>query len=603
MSDIAITFTVAGVMIVLFISNRVPVAPVALSGALVLFATGVLDLQETLGGFGDSAVLFIASLFVVSAALQTSGVAAWAGQRLVRKAGESRTRLVLLTMLMVAGMTALIGTGGAVAALLPVVVLAAVRLHVAPSQLMMPLAFGAHAGSMLMLTGSLVNVLVSDAATDIGLAPFGFFEPALIGVPLLAGAIVITVLFGERLLPTRGGRGLPPDLSRHSRTLAADYQIAEGMHELEIAPGSAYSGMARLATEKLMERQNRPDLSFIAIRPRSARAAVLGAGDRILMRGDAAAVAAFAQEKGLVPSAEPPELQQTLFNSTSGLAEVVLPPRSGLIGERVFAGMVTESGDLMILGVQRRGAPLPPGEVTLAAGDTLLLQGGWDALERHIRDPDVLVVTPPEAIRSQAIPFGAGSRRAVLIVAVMIAAMASGAVPNVIAGLVAACAAVLVGVLTLEQAYRAVKLNSLIMIAAMIPLATAMYKTGAAYVLADLLVETIGGASPVALLAALFALAALLAQVASSTASALIVIPVAVAAAVATGVPPQGALMAVAVGATSCYLTPIASSACLMVQGPGGYRFGDYWKLGLPLMLWAFLVAIVLVPIFWPVNR
>jgi di/tricarboxylate transporter len=606
MSDLAITFSVLGAMVALFVANRIPAAPVALAGLLVLYFAGVLDTTETLAGFGDSAVIFIASLFVVSAALQASGVTAWVGKRLIAQAGESRNRLLAFTMLLAAGITALVGTSAAVTALLPVVILATLRLGHRPSKLMMPLAFAAHAGSMLLLTGSLTNVLVSDAAVDLGLPPLGFFGPTVLGLPILAGTIAIVLLFGERLLPERAGRGLPPDLSRHHRTLAAQYELVRQLHQLEIAPGSAYAGMAKAALSRVMERNNRPDFALIAIRPRDADAPLLRAGDRLLVRGTPEAVATFATEAGLQPSAEPPEpadIQQALFNAREGFAEVVLPPRSGLIGERVFPGQITESGDLMILGIQRHGEPLGPGEVTLAAGDTLLLQGEWEKLDRRIRDPDVLVVASPEAIRSQAVPLGRGSRRAVAILAGMVALMAAGAVPNVMAALTAACAMVLARVLTLDQAYRAVKLNSLIMIASLLPVATAMYKTGAAMLIAEWLAGGVGAVGPFSLLASLFLVAAASAQVIGGTAATLVVIPIAVAAAGATGISPMPALMAVAVGATACFLTPVASSACLMVQAPGGYRFGDYWKLGLPLLLWSFIVATLLIPLFWPTGR
>ncbi|HYI22314.1 MAG TPA: SLC13 family permease, partial [Candidatus Limnocylindrales bacterium] len=219
MSDITISFAILGLVVVLFVSNRVPVGIVALIAALSLWATGVLDLSEALAGFGDPTVLFIASLFVISEALDASGVTAWAGQQLLDRAGTDRTRLVVLTMLLVAAITALISVNGAVAALLPVVVVLAVRTGRLPSQLLIPLVFGAHAGSMLALTGTPVNVIVSEAAIEAGAAGFGFFEFALAGIPLLISGIVAVVLLGPRLIPERTPEQLPPDLSRHGETL------------------------------------------------------------------------------------------------------------------------------------------------------------------------------------------------------------------------------------------------------------------------------------------------------------------------------------------------------------------------------------------------
>src|SRR6185436_9444269 len=186
MSDETTTFLILGAVIAVFVWDKLPVAIVAIGVALSLWATGVLDLQQALAGFGDPAVIFIAALYVVSEGLDSTGVTAWAGQELIARAGESRTRLIVLMMLLVGVLTALISVNGAVAALLPVVAVMAVRLRMSPSQILMPLAFGAHAGSLLALTGSPVNVIVSEYADDAGVGRFGFFEFALVGIPLLA---------------------------------------------------------------------------------------------------------------------------------------------------------------------------------------------------------------------------------------------------------------------------------------------------------------------------------------------------------------------------------------------------------------------------------
>ncbi|WLB56599.1 SLC13 family permease [Bradyrhizobium japonicum] len=602
---ILITFAIIATMVLLFVSNRVPVAVVALSATLVLYATGILELSEALAGFGDTTILFIASLFVVSASLDSSGVTTWAGQVLIRYAGESRTRLLVLSMLLVAFLTALIGSGGAVAALLPVLVIVSVRLKRPPAQLMMPLAFASYSGSMLVLTGSLVNVLLSDAASDVGLAPFGFFEMTVIGVPLLAGTVAIVILFGDMLLPVRTSREMPEDLSHHSRMLTEQYKLFDQVYQLEITAASPYRGTLQAVLESRLERENHPELSFIAIRPRRQNSISwqhsLVEGDRLIMRGEQAAMDAFAEQHGLTPCQETiGKMREALFNDSHGFSEVVLPPRSRLIGETVFPGMVTESGDLIILGVQRGGENLGPGEAVLAAGDTLLLQGRWEALEEYGRDPNVLVVAAPDMIRSQARPLGTGSMRAIVILAVMVTLLATGVVPRVVAGLAAACAVILLRVLKIERAYRAINWNVLIMVASLIPLSTAMYKTGAAYLIADTLVAIVGNASPYALLAGLFLLTALIGQLISSTATTLIVIPIAIASAEAVGVSPRTALVTVAVAAAASFLTPIAASASLMVQGPGGYRFGDFWRMGLPLLLWFFLVGTFLVPMLWP---
>jgi di/tricarboxylate transporter len=519
MDDSTITFVVLGAAVALFVLDRWPVAIVALGVALALWATGVLSLEDALKGFGDPTVLFIASLFVVSEALDASGVTAWVGQELAARVGESRTKLMVYTMGLAALLTALINVNGAVAALVPVTVVMAVRTGRSPSQLMLPLAFAAHAGSLLALTGTPVNVITAEAAHDAGVGAFGFLEFSLVGVPLTLGVIAIVVLFGERLLPQRHPRSIAADFSGHARTLITQYQLDH-------------------------------------------------TADELMTRG-------------------------------SGVAEVVIPPRSALAGDRVFPGMTTESGDLAILAVQRGGDDLGPGESVLAEGDTLLLQGTWDALDANLEDPGVLVVDPPEQVRRQAVPLGAGAKRTLIVLAAMVVALATGVIPAAVAGLLAASAIVVSGVLTVEQAQRGISWTTVVLVGGMISLSTAMVSSGAATLLADRLVDVVGDAGPRALLLGLFLLTALLGQLISNMATALIVIPVAISAAAEMDVSAKPVLMAVTVSAAASFLTPVATPANLMVLGPGGYRFGDYWKLGLPMLVLFGLVATLLVPVFW----
>ena len=421
-------------------------------------------------------------------------------------------------MLLVAVLTALISVNGAVAALVPLAVVMAVRLGRPASQLLMPVAFAAHAGSLLVLTGSPVNVIVSGAAEDPGVGRFGYFDFAFVGVPLLIGTIAIVVLFGERLLPQRTPGIIPRDFGDHARTLVEQYDLD------------------------------------------------VGAGQ--------------------------------LMSRRSGAAEVVIPPRSALIGESVFPGMVTDSGDLVVVAAQRRGEDLlPPAE--LAAGDTLLLQGAWGALEEHLADPDVLIVDAPARVRRQAVPLGPGAKRALAVLAGMVVLLATGAVPPAVAGLLAACALVLLGVLTPEHAYRGVSWTTVVLVGGMISLSTAMTVTGAAETLADKLVDLVGDAGAHALLLGIVLLTVCLGQLISNMATALIMIPIAVSAAGELQVSPKPMLMAVAVAAAASFLTPVATPANLMVMAPGGYRFTDYWKLGLRLLVLFVVVATFLVPVIW----
>ncbi|MCB1370042.1 MAG: anion permease, partial [Rhodobacteraceae bacterium] len=249
--------------------------------------------------------------------------------------------------------------------------------------------------------------------------------------------------------------------------------------------------------------------------------------------------------------------------------------------------------------LQRQGIDLAPGQ-PLKKGDTLLLQGTWEALGTYIAPPEALVVDSPELVRRQVVPMGRNAAISLGIMAVMVVLLATGVVPAAAAGILAAGAVLLFGILNVEEIYRSINWTTVILVGAMMPLSTAITQTGAAKLMATYLIDAVGGFGPRALLAGLFILTGALGQVISNTATALIIIPISVVAAEQMGVSPQPVLMSVAVAAAASFLTPVATPTNLMVMEPGGYRFGDYWKFGLPMMLWFFLMAVFVVPLIWP---
>lgn len=520
MADSTIVFLILAAAVVAFISNRLPVAVVAVGVAISLWATGLLTLQEALAGFGDPTVLFIAALFIVADSLESTGVTTWISHQLLVRSGDGGSRIAVMLMATCALLTALITPNASVAALIPAAALIALRTRQPASHLMMPLAFAAHGGALLALTGSPVNVLVAEAAAESGTGHFGFMSFALVGVPLTIGIIAISALIGSKVLPARTGRSAPADFGALAAIYADSYDLDEDPKDL--------------------------------------------------------------------------------FTRTKGVAELIIPPRSPLIDEEFFSGMVTESGKFVVLGIQRQGDDLDPGVVRLRAGDTILVRGTWDALATRLPDdPDVLTIEEPDAVRRQVVKLGNGAKESLAVLGVMVIALATGAVPPAIAALLAAGALILLRVTTVELAYRSISWTTVILVAGMIPMSTAMQKTGAAELLANQLVGAVGGHSPYILLIGLFVMVAVMGQLISNTATALIVIPIGISAAAELGVSAMPVLMAINVAAAGALLTPVATPANMMVMEPGGYRFGDYWKLGLPLMGWFFIVSVFITPLIW----
>lgn len=519
MDPVVATLVVLVLAVVAFVSNRVPLGIVAIGVSLALYFTGVLTLTEALAGFGDPTVLFIAGLFVMSEALDATGVTAWAGQKVIARAGTTRAVLMIVIGMLVAGVSALISVNGAVAALLPLVVVVAAKAALPASHLLMPLAFAASAGSLLLLTGTPVNIIVSDFAEEAGERAFGYFEFALVGIPLVICTVLYLTFFSHRLLPQRDGAQMPLDLVRHARLLRQQYSL-----NLETA---------------------------------------------------------------------------IIMGPSSGVTEVVVPPRSPLIGTAVFPGMATADGDLVVLAARRGDAVHKGAPLTVQAGDSLLIQGSWDDLTRHSEAEGVLVVDDPRLLR-RGVPLGAGAKRTLVVLAFMVILLATGIVPPAVAALLAASALVLTRTVSVPQAYGSISWTTVVLIAGMIPLSTAFTKTGAADLIAGALLSMIGDAGPTAALAVLCLLTLVLSQLISNAATVLITAPIALSIAATMQVSALPFLMALTVIAAAAFLTPVATPANLMVMQPAGYRFGDYWKLGLPLAILFLVFAVFYVPLIWP---
>ena len=534
----AATLAVLALAVVGFMTNRVPLVIVALFVPVALWATGVLSLAESLQGFSDPITLFIASLFVLSEALDATGITAWIGQRLELRSALSRTGLLVTIMAVAALLSAVISINGAVAALLPVVVVATARAGVIPSHMLIPLAFAASAGSLLTLTGTPVNIIVSDLAASSGGRAFGYFEFALVGLPLVVVTTLLVALLGRRLLPERAPERL-------AQTGADPRARVRSWRE---------SYTAELDTERL-------------------------------------------------------------FTGKMGAVEVLVAPRSPLIGRMVSPGMTTQQEDLVIVAVHRGGAgsstagasagggpapgdPVPPGTLTLRAGDSVLVHGPWDALYRYVQSSDVIAVEPPHTLQ-RGVPLGRGWRRCLAVLAATIVLLATGLLPPVMVGLLAAAALVLLRVVTVPQGFSAISWTTVVLIGALIPLSSAFVSSGVADAIAALVLDSAGSVSPHLALLVICVLALILGQFISNVATVLVMGPVAVAFAQTLEVSVLPFMMGLSVAGAAAFLTPIATPANLMVMQPGGYRFSDYWRLGLPLSIIFLAAAVLYVPLIW----
>jgi di/tricarboxylate transporter len=595
------TFVILGITIVMFVWGRWPPDLVALLSLLALALSGVIGTSDALSGFGNPTVVMIAALFVVGEGLSQTGVTRWGGKWLLEAAQGSKIRLLVVVMAGTAILSAFISNTGTVATLLPAVVAAAWAVGSVPSKFLMPLAFAANTGGLLTLTGTPPNIVVAQTLEQAGLRPFSFFEYALIGGPLLITAVAYMALVGRRILPSRSADQRPVDAAADLADLACAYSLGENQFRMRVRSNSSLIG------KTLMEAALGPTYGAPVLRIEGREIVtdlVLQRDDILVVRAPDEIIDTLMYELGLSlqpPDDSPDDSPDELVSGEIGLAEILPTPRSEYLGRPMTVGQIGERFQVQLLAVRRRGELVADRELKLEYGDSLLVRGTWEAIgELQKERRNFVVVGTPEAMASEVAGLGPRAGVAVAALVGMVLLMVTGAVSTVIAALIAAVAVILGGCLSTGEAYRSISWSSVVLIGAMIPMGRALEITGGASLVAEGLVNTLGDLSPVALMAGIFLLTTGFSQVINNTATAVLVAPIVIQAALELGVSPYPLLMIVAVSASTAFLTPIGTTTNILVYAPGGYRFTDYVKVGLPLMLLFLAVSLVLVPVFWP---
>ncbi len=621
-------FLILAVTILLFIWGKLRPDLVAILSVLALFLTGIVNLKQALSGFADSTVIMVAALFVVAEALSRTGITAWLGQQLLNQSGASEVRLLVVLMVGTALLSAFLSNTGTVAMLLPAVVAAAWRIRSVPPRFLIPLAFAANTGGLLTLIGTPPNIIVADVLVGAGLRPFGFFEFALIGLPLLAIVVLFTTFIGRHLLPTQEIGARPIDLGAAVDELAEAYSLEGNLFRLRVRRGSSLVGQSlsqaglgrdygvsvlridRAGAEDRLSRRRRFLLDTLDRLRRGEEMAIPGADtviqpdDVLLAKGtqDSIQGAMLHFNLGVRPIDEAGDkLTHIVLSQEVGLAEVLITPRSDYIGLTLSEAQLAQKYDVQVLSISRQDKVADQRTVRLEFGDSLLVRGTWRAigfLKEESRS--FVVVGAPEAMAREVVGLGSHTIVAVVALLGMVGLMLTGLVPAVMAALIAACIVVLGGCLSIEEAYRSVSWETIVLVSAMLPMSTALQVTGGAEFIAGGLVNTLGAFDPLLLMAGVFLLTAAFSQVISNTATTVLVAPIALGAALAMGISPHAMLMMVAVGASAAFLTPIASPPNTLVMTPGGYRFNDYVKAGLPLLFIFLVASLVLVPLIWP---
>lgn len=601
------------ITIALFVWGKFPPDVVALMSMLTLYLTGILDVQETLSGFSNTTVIMIAALFIIGEGLSRTGWTALAGQRFVSWAGKSIPKLLVIVTLGASVLSGFVSNTGTVAALLPVTVSAAWSAGTLPSKLLMPVAFGSNTGGLLTLTGTPPNIIASNTLIENNLEGFSFFEFAFIGLPLLVIAIIYFRYVGYRLLPKRQTNERPADIDAEMHKWISNYSIGDNLYRLRIR------SMSPLINTKIGDWNFEVEHEVSVMRLKRRHPSRLQQTipqfvdlpeddtemryhDIITVKGTPKAVdkLVLKYSLGVIPTpVEKDSLKNELINQEVGMAEMLITPNSVFVGKTINLGHYLRKTGVQLLAASRKNRPLS-GKMKIEAGDAFVIRGPWENITslKSLYE-NVVISGSPEAMSKNVAQLTSRSYIAMGTLVLMIALLVFKVFPGAIAALVCAGIMLLTRCVPISKAYKGISWTSVVMIAAMIPMGTALQKTGVAEIAANGLVEILGSIHPTALLAGIFLLTTAFSQTINNSATAVLMAPIALLAATSLGVSPKPYLITVAISASTAFLTPVGTTTNAMVLSAGGYTFLDYVKVGGPLLLLFFIATIVLVPLIW----
>src|SRR5262252_1705235 len=581
----------------LFVINKPRMDVVALLVIVILPLTGIISMPEALAGFSDTNVVLIAALFVIGEGLTRTGIAYRLSDHLIGMAGTSEARLLVLLMLAVAALGSVMSSTGVVAIFVPVALNVAERMGVLPRRLMMALAYAGLISGMLTLVGTAPNMVVDGAVREHGFHGFNFFSFTPFGMAVLG--------VGKLEKP-------PGSRRRNLVELIRDYQLSGREYRLRLRPESPLVGRT---LRELQEPRDRYGATVVCIE-RQGRLGTelldptddteLRAGDvgLIDVRLDPTIDPASAYE-GL--GLEPLPLRGSYFTDHSravGMAEILLPPDSTLIGKSIAELGFRRKYGLSVIGLRRGTNPLNGSflEADLAAGHILLVIGSWRAIRAlEAQFHDFLLLTLPAEI-DQVAPAINQAPYALFSLGVMVFLMVTGIVPNVIAALIGCLMMGFFRCIDMDGAYRSISWKILLLIVGVMPFAVALERTGGVDLAVNGLLHLVGEAGPHVLLASIFVLTAAIGLFISNTATAVLMAPIALSTANHLGASPHPFAMTVALASSAAFMTPISSPVNTLVLGPGQYSFGDFVKLGVPFTIMVLLITIVMVPWLYPLH-
>jgi len=584
-----LVLVVAASAMALFVTEKLRFDVTALCVLAALLVLGLIPPTEALSGFANPATATVAAMFVLSAGLVRTGLVQWLGRRIDKLAGKGESRLLLALCISLAALSAFIVNTAVVAIFIPVAIALSKSRKISPSRVLMPLSFASQFGGVCTLIGTSTNILINSIAIGAGLAGFGLFEFAPLGLAMCAAGIVYLLIVPRFVLPKR--KGTPERVDK--------YRLADYLAELRVIEGSPLIGESWAKSENLKE--GGVDLIKLLRDGKAtwrASATTIREGDFLLLHGDADELIRFKDKFKLQTPGDIRVSDRKLSSDEVKLIEALVPPRSRLVGRTLRDADFVRRYGCVVLAIQRRGKVLRSrlAAIRLDDGDTLLLQGGERSVARIMGTRDLVVIDEltEHHLRTDRAAI------ALAIIALFVGLAASGVVTILVAAMLGALGMVLGRCLTIEEAYQAIDWKVVFLLGGLLPLGRALETSGASGWFAATVLGPFADAGPLVVLAALYIITAMLTEFISNNAAAVLLAPIALSLASSMGVSPIPFLIAITFAASTSFATPVGYQTNTLVYAPGGYRFTDYARVGIPLNIIFWGIAVLLIPHLWP---